>query len=347
MAQQRGGRPSHGDRGHHGEARGGRGQRRPQGGPRDAPAGRRGGRAAETRFDAEPLIGAQLDYALLDSGGGQKLERFGPVTLARPAAQAIWAPAEPELWRAADARFERFEGGGGRWHDAGGRRPPSWLVELEESRMVLKTTDFGHLGVFPEQRAQWRWIRECCRGRELSVLNLFAYTGGSTLAAARGGARVCHVDAARGIVDWAGENARRSELGDAPVRWIVDDAMAFVQREVRRGRRYDGLILDPPSYGRGRRGETWKIELDLIDLLSCCRELLMPTPSFVLLSCHSSGFTPTILKHLVEDVVAGGGTGAFESGEMLLEGAVGARSLPTGCYARWCRDGLGVEGLEA
>ena len=275
-------------------------------------------------------------YELLDSGRGRKLERFGSVILARPCAQAVWLPAlPPEAWRAADASFDREDGN--RWQGRG-RLPDHWTIEAEGIRFHLATTDFGHLGIFPEQRAQWRWLRETCaaaaaaRGEAPSVLNLFAYSGGSSLAAARGGARVTHLDASRGMVDWAAENARLNGLDT--IRWIVDDAHKFLHREVRRGRKYDGIVLDPPTYGRGEGGETYKLERDLPETLSLCRSLLSEKPLFVLLSAHTPGCTGQVLENLLAQAASGLG-GSIESGEMLLEGAPGVLPLPSGTWARW------------
>ena len=275
-------------------------------------------------------------YELLDSGRGRKLERFGAVTLARPCAQAIWTPSlPPGAWRAADASFDREDGN--RWQGRG-RLPESWTVEAAGIRFRLATTDFGHLGIFPEQRAQWTWIRRsvqsaaAARGAAPAVLNLFAYSGGSSLAAALGGARVTHLDASRGMVDWAAANARLNGLDN--IRWIVDDAHKFLHREVRRGRKYDAVILDPPTYGRGGDGETYKIERDLPETLGLCRALLSDAPLFVLLSAHTPGCTGQVLENLLHQACAGLG-GAVESGEMLLDGAPGVLPLPSGTWARW------------
>ncbi len=273
-------------------------------------------------------------YELLDSGDGRKLERFGGHVLERPAAQAAWRPSlSEEEWRSrAHARFDRVEGN--RWH---GRHqlPGEWEAEVEGVRFRLSSTDFGHLGVFPEQRPMWRWLRETCRRRPgVRVLNLFAYSGGATIASAQGGAEVCHVDASRGMTDWARENARRNGLAAAPIRWIVDDVPAFLAREERRGRVYDGIILDPPSFGRGAKGELFKIEERINPLLDQVRALLGVSPLFVLLSGHTPGFTPRVLQNLLEQATDGLG-GGVDSGEMLLEGAAGVRPLPSGAYARW------------
>jgi 23S rRNA (cytosine1962-C5)-methyltransferase len=295
---------------------------------------KRSARERTTTFDEAPTVGSRTDYEFLDSGHKEKLERFGDVLLIRPMAHAIWKPQrKQELWQSAHGRFIRSTGVGGRWKWRHKGVPPSWLVKFEDQSFVLKTTSFGHLGLFPEQGPQWRWIQETCAAEEdISVLNLFAYTGGSTVAAALAGASVCHVDAARGSVDWARENARRTGLGDHPIRWIVDDVQIFLRRELKRGRRYHGIILDPPSFGRGKKGEAWKIEEHLIPLLELCREVLADKPLFFLLSCHSPGFSPQILNNLVADCVPA--QGQFEKGEMLLEGDQ-VRSLPSGTYARW------------
>lgn len=282
------------------------------------------------------------DYALLDSGGFQKLERFGAVTLARPCAQAVWArQREAADWRAATATFTR-EGG----HQWRGREklPATWNVRVDGSVFQLSSTDFGHLGIFPEQRPQWRRIRESCAaqaartGRPVQALNLFAYSGGSTLAAARGGAEVCHVDASKGMVDWARRNAALNGLDQHPIRWIVDDAVKFLEREHRRGRRYDLIILDPPSYGRGAKGEVFKIENDLPRLLALLAALLSDAPLGVLLSCHTPELTPISLHHLLAQAFAPRG-GSLEHGEMLLEGTAGTLPVPSGGYCWWRADG--------
>ena len=275
------------------------------------------------------------DYALLDSGHGRKLERFGPVVLSRPCAQAVWTPRQPESeWRAATAAFDREDGL--RWHNRGAL-PDSWVVDIDGLRFRLSGTDFGHLGVFPEQRAQWDWIAQCAAGaapRRMRVLNLFAYSGGSTLAAARAGADVCHLDASRGMVEWARENAALNGLQDAPIRWMVDDALKFLLREQRRGSRYDGIILDPPTFGRGKRGEIFKIEEDLPALLDAVRATLSPRPRFLLLTAHTPGLGPVALDNLIRSSLPGI-SGRFEHGEMLLTGAEGVLPVPSGAWARW------------
>ena len=212
------------------------------------------------------------DYELLDSGDGRKLERFGKYVLARPCSQAMWRPCKScSEWELADASFDREDGN--RWHGRS-NLPKEWQIETAGIRFKLGGTDFGHLGIFPEQRAQWRWIRERVEAttaidgsRRLSVLNLFAYSGGSTMASALAGADVCHLDASQSMVEWARENAALNGLTEAPIRWIVEDAHKFLGREIRRGHRYDGIILDPPSFGRGAKGEVYKIERDLAKTL--------------------------------------------------------------------------------
>ena len=268
-------------------------------------------------------------YELIDSGGGRKLERFGRYVLARPCAQAMWRPSLGAAeWARADASFDREDGN--RWHGRG-NLPKEWQISAAGIRFRLGGTDFGHLGIFPEQIAQWQWIRESVSkaGRRPQVLNLFAYSGGSTMAAALGGAEVCHLDASKGMVEWARENAKMNGLGDAPIRWIVDDAHKFMKREIRRGRRYDAIVLDPPTFGRGAGGEMYKIERDLGETLGLVKSLLSDNPLFVLFSSH----TPGLSVHVAENVIGQLFPSArIESGEMLLEGS--SLSCPSGIYCR-------------
>ena len=244
--------------------------------------------------------------------------------LARPCSQALWLPSRPASeWARADASFDREDGN--RWHGRA-NLPKEWTIETSGIRFRLGGTDFGHLGIFPEQRAQWDWIRkEVTRrrgeGRQVSVLNLFAYSGGSTLAAAQGGAEVCHLDASKGMVEWARENARLNGLSDSPIRWIVDDAHKFLRREARRGRRYDAVVLDPPTFGRGAGGETYKIERDLPETLALVKALLSDRPAFVLFSSHTPGLSPVVAENVLGQLFP---AARLESGEMLLEG----RGLP-------------------
>jgi 23S rRNA (cytosine1962-C5)-methyltransferase len=282
------------------------------------------------------MVGMSSDYALLDSGGFQKLERFGPVTLARPCAQAVWKKRLPMAWATATASFSRE--GGNQWR---GREklPATWEIEVEGTVFQLSSTDFGHLGIFPEQREAWRRIRRECEafsrrhGRAARVLNLFAYSGGSTLAAIRGGAEVCHVDASKGMVDWARKNAVLNGRETHPVRWIVDDVSKFLERERKRERTYDLLVLDPPSYGRGARGEVFKIENDLPELLGALGRVFSDTPLGVMLSCHTPELTPVALHHLLAQQF--GEAGVMECGEMLLEGEPGVLPVPSGSFGWW------------
>ena len=274
---------------------------------------------------------------LLDSGFGRKLERFGDYVLARPCSQAVWKPRLPRSeWERADASFDREDGQ--QWHNRSAL-PDYWDVSVDGQRFRLAGTDFGHLGIFPEQRAQWRWIRERIAARaaegsgRASLLNLFAYSGGSTVAAALAGASVCHLDASKGMVDWAHENARINGLADHPIRWIPEDAHKFLAREIRRGRRYDAIVLDPPTFGRGRDGEMYKIERDLPETLRLCRELLSDHPLFLLLSAHTPGLTPVVLGNLLSQALDGLSP-AVESGEMLLAGGRDVLPLPSGAFAR-------------
>ena len=272
------------------------------------------------------------DYELLDSGDGRKLERFGKYVLARPCSQALWRPARsPADWSRADAAFDREDGN--RWHGRS-NLPKDWQIETAGMRFKLGGTDFGHLGIFPEQRAQWTWIREKVRrkkeeGRSIRVLNLFAYSGGSTLAAALGGAEVCHLDASKGMVEWARENARMNGLAERPIRWIVDDAHKFMRREIRRGRKYEAIILDPPTFGRGAGGEMYKIERDLQETLGLVRDLLSDRPAFVLFSSHTPGLSEVVAQNILGQLFP---SAKLEAGEMLLEGA--SLPCPSGIYCR-------------
>jgi len=275
------------------------------------------------------------EYELLDSGNGKKLERFGNVVLERPCAQAVWVPRNPALWENATARFNRS--GGLNWQGRG-QLSKAWNVEIGGVLMKLSATDFGHLGVFPETRALWEWIRTTLseqrekKSRDLKFLNLFAYSGGATLAGEQAGEHCCHLDASKGMVDWARENAKLNNLQDAPIRWIVDDVIKFLHREVKRGNRYDAVLLDPPSFGRGKKGELYKIEESLMTTLDLVHQVLSADPSFVLLTSHTPGFSPIVLSNLLRQYNA---DGTIEHGEMLLTGAAEVMDLPNGNWARW------------
>lgn len=275
------------------------------------------------------------DYELLDSGDGLKLERFGPVVLSRPAALAVWKTRKPALWRTATAAFDRK--GGLTWR---GREklPGSWVVNLNGIQLKLSTTDFGHLGVFPETFAIWNRIGKSIKAACVNAagqpqfLNLFAYSGGATLAAAKAGAACCHVDASKGMVAWAQENAALNGMTQAPIRWIVDDVHKFLEREIKRGRKYDAILVDPPSFGHGAKGELYKIERDLPKTLELLSRLLSPNPLFLLLTCHTPGFSPVVLANILRQFHS---AGEVESGEMLLAGATDVFPLPSGTWAWW------------
>ena len=272
------------------------------------------------------------DYELIDSGSGRKYERFGKVSLVRPCSQALWRPADESSWRRATATFDREEGN--RWHGRN-QLPDHWNIETAGIKFRLSGTDFGHLGIFPEQRAQWKWIRETVAAavkspRSVSVLNLFAYSGGSTMAAAQGGAEVCHLDASKGMVQWARENAALNGLGESPIRWIVDDAHQFMRREIRRGRKYDAVILDPPTFGRGAGGELYKIERDLFETFELVRGVLSENPLFVLFSSHTPGLSQIVSENILRGEFPS--IKKIETGEMLLEGK--SVPCPSGIYCR-------------
>jgi 23S rRNA (cytosine1962-C5)-methyltransferase len=274
------------------------------------------------------------EYEYLDAGDGCRLERFGSHILNRPASVAIWPPERPALWPDAAAVFRRTREGTGRWtrhRDL----PSAWIVHWDAFVFHLKPTAFGHLGLFPEHTCHWDWVAGRIRaGGPCRVLHLFAYTGAMTLVAAAAGAEVCHVDAVRDINDWARRNAEDSGLAAAPIRWIADDATQFVRREQRRGRRYDGIILDPPSYGKGAHGEQWILEQDLGGMLGILMTLLSDTPRFVLFTCHTLGFSPAVMRNLLLPVAERWG-GGVEAGTMVLATPHCRRVLPAGFFARW------------
>ncbi len=261
-----------------------------------------------------------MTYELLDSGNGEKLERFGDYTLIRPSPQALWKPQEPKLWKTANATFKR----GKPWKGI----PKSWTLKYKTLTFKIVPTDFGHLGLFPEHAEHWSWMETKLKPHS-EVLNLFAYSGAATLFLAKKGHAVCHLDAAKGMIDWGRENATLNKLEKAPVRWIVDDALKFLRREINRERKYDAILLDPPSFGRGAQGQVFKIEQDILPLLELCKQVLKPTPAFVLLSCHTPGLTPKVLHHLLAQTFP---NLVIESGEMTLSSK--NYPLPSGCYAR-------------
>lgn len=281
-------------------------------------------------------------YQLIDFGVGRRLERFGPWRLDRPCPAVEGVPqTDPDAWRQADARFERTEGPEGQW-SLRRELPQRWTIAHGPVTFELKRSPTGHLGVFPEQAANWHWIADELQERKggqslsaLRVLNLFAYTGGSTLAAAGAGAEVVHVDAARNTTAWARRNAELSGLAGKPIRWITDDAQKFVRRELTRGNRYDAVVLDPPSYGHGPRGQLWRLSKHLPRLLRMCGELTAGRRRFILLTCHTPGFDPPRLKRLMTDALEGPDEGTVTALGLILRSAAGGRELPAGVVARW------------
>ena len=279
------------------------------------------------------------DYELLDCGDGEKLERWGRQILVRPDPQAIWeAPRRSSAWQNPDARYLRSNTGGGHWERS--KLPEQWTVQYGELTFNVKPMNFKHTGLFPEQAVNWDFVMEKIRraGRPIQVLNLFAYTGGATVACAAAGASVCHVDAAKGMVAWAKENARSSGLADAPIRWIVDDCAKFVEREIRRGRRYDAIIMDPPSYGRGPSGEVWKLEQNLYPFVKLCAGVLSDDPLFVILNSYTTGLAPSVLGYILNLLVSGTYGGHPECAELGLPVTETGMALPCGATGRWIAD---------
>ena len=245
------------------------------------------------------------EYSLMDASKGERLERWGNVTLVRPDPQIIWeCPAPAAEWSNPHARYIRSSSGGGRW-EYSKKLPESWTVKYKNLLFTVKPTGFKHTGLFPEQAVNWDYCTEIIKnaGRPVKVLNLFAYTGGATLACAAAGASVCHLDAVKGMVEWGKQNAALSGLSDKPIRWITDDAMKFLGREIKRGNKYDGIILDPPSYGRGTNGEMWKLEDCIHDLMLRCSEVLSDSPLFILLNSYTTGLSPSVMAYLLKMTV--------------------------------------------
>lgn len=271
-----------------------------------------------------------MPYALIDCGGERKIERFGDRVLIRPCPIALWPPRLPlsEWERLATARFTRT----GKW---AGALPKEWVLEMHDGQqMLLKPTDFGHVGFFPEHALFWPRFATWCEGKDIpKILNLFAYSGGATLAFARMGVSVCHVDASKGMVAWARENAALNQMEDKPIRWIVDDVLQFLKREGKRGVRYDGIVLDPPSFGRGSKGQVFKVERDVHRLLALCADLLSEHPLFCLLTSHTPFLTPKALQALMASAL---GPGKIEAEEMVILSQEG-NALPAGSYALWTK----------
>ena len=282
------------------------------------------------------------DYELLDCSEGERLERWGKVILIRPDPQIIWStPKDHPMWKHADARYVRSSQGGGHWEY---RRelPEFWKINYKDLTFKISPTGFKHTGLFPEQAVNWDMMREKIKaakaeGREVRVLNLFAYTGGATVAAASAGASVCHVDAAKGMVHWARENAELSSLNEKPIRWIVDDCKKFVEREIRRGSKYDAVILDPPSYGRGPGGEVWKLEEHVFELVSLVSEVLTEDPLFVLLNSYTTGLSASTMAYVLGSAMKKFG-GKVDAEEIGLPVTQSGMALPCGSSAIWSKE---------
>lgn len=278
------------------------------------------------------------DYNLIDSAGGEKLEYWGDILLRRPDPQAIWTEkTEKKLWNKTDAWYHRSDKGGGSWQYFNKKMPERWTVNYKNLTFNIKPMGFKHTGLFPEQAVNWDWFSDLIKnaGRPIRVLNLFAYTGGATVAALSAGAEVVHVDASKGMVTWAKENVVSSGLGDKPVRYIVDDVKKFVLREARRGREYDGIIMDPPSYGRGPSGEVWKIEDELYPLIEDCMNILSDNPLFFLINSYTTGISPTILENVLNFTMVKKYGGECKAAEIGLPMSSSGMVLPCGISGRW------------
>lgn len=279
---------------------------------------------------------AQKDYELLDSGEGEKLERFGDVVLRRPDPQALWQKNLPEEnWKNAHATFTR-EGKDGSWNLKKGT-PEKWTIEFSGLKLNIKPTAFKHTGLFPEQSTNWDWLKRVIANsdkKDLEVLNLFGYTGGASLVCAQAGTKVVHVDSSKAAINWGKENAELSGLADKPIRWILDDARVFVEREIKRGRKYDGILMDPPSFGHGVNNELWKIEEDFLKLVEDCKKLLTDEPRFFLINGYSAGYSAIAYQNNLLDLEKKFG-GKVEIGELTLEETKSKRLLPAGIFARW------------
>ena len=283
-----------------------------------------------------------MDYELLDSGEGEKLERFGEYVLRRPDPQALWERGQSSvIWETADAYFER-KGEKGTWH-FNKELPKEWELSYGGLTFIIRPTSFKHVGLFPEQLPNWEWIAKTVASRKgATVLNLFGYTGGATMAAATAGASVTHVDASKTAVEWGRLNAEKSGLKDAPIRWLVEDVMKFVDRELKRGNKYDAIILDPPAFGHGPNKELWKIEEDLVPLMQKCRDLLSDKPLFVLMNGYASGYSHFAFEHMLEPLIKIHG-GSVEGGELTLKEKDSTRVLPCGIFAHFEAPASGVQ----
>lgn len=282
---------------------------------------------------------AWKDYEVIDTSGGEKLERWGDYILVRPDPQVIWdTPRTDRRWKQKNGHYHRSSKGGGEWEFF--QLPEEWSIRYRELTFRLKPFSFKHTGLFPEQAVNWDWFSSIIKerkkaGQPVKVLNLFAYTGGATLAAAKAGAAVTHVDASKGMVSWAKENAAASGLTDAPIRWLVDDCVKFVEREIRRGNTYDAIIMDPPSYGRGPKGEIWKIEESIFPFLRLTAQILSKDACFFLINSYTTGLQPAVLSYMLQTVITPQFGGHVEAGEIGLPVSSNSLILPCGASGRW------------
>ncbi len=277
------------------------------------------------------------DYKILDMADGQKLEKWGDVILSRPDPQIIWKDKiYPEKWKNINATYHRSKTGGGAW-EYKKKVPQQWQIKYKELTFNIKPMGFKHTGLFPEQAVNWDWMINKIQNsnREIKVLNLFAYTGGATVACSYAGASVCHVDSSKGMVTWAKENIASSGLSERPVRYIVDDVVKFVNREIRRGNKYDAIIMDPPSYGRGANGEVWQFENNIYDLVELCSKVLSENPLFFLINSYTTGISSKVLENILNLTVAKNYKGSVSSGEIGLPMEDSKLILPCGIFGRW------------
>ena len=282
-------------------------------------------------------------FEVLDASAGEKLERWGQVTLVRPDPQVIWNTPRDSAWEKANARYNRSSEGGGSW-SVRSLPQSEWEIPYRELRFRIRPTGFKHTGLFPEQAVNWDLMSGLIRaaGRQLNILNLFAYTGGATLACAAAGARVCHVDASKGMVQWARENAALSGLSERPVRWIVDDCKKFVEREIRRGVRYDGVVMDQPSYGRGPGGEVWKLEDSVYELVCTCAQVLSEDARFFLLNSYTTGLSPSVMQYILSVTVGAMHGGTVTADEIGLPVKKSGLVLPCGSTAVWMKNSVSL-----
>ncbi len=277
------------------------------------------------------------DYEILDMANGEKLERWNNIVLVRPDPQIIWKEkSHPEMWKDVDAKYSRSNTGGGEW-DYKNKLPKAWQVKYKNLTFNIKPMGFKHTGLFPEQAVNWDWMINKIKEskREIKVLNLFAYTGGATVACLSAGASVCHVDSSKGMTEWAKENVVSSGLKDRPVRFLIDDVVKFVNREIRRENKYDAIIMDPPSYGRGANGEVWKFEDNISELITLCSKVLSDDPLFFLINSYTTGISSVVLENMLRINLPKGIKGKFSNGEVGLPMKDSNLILPCGIYGRW------------